>query len=463
MDTSSSLLSVGRGWFSRRALFFKILGVGFLGLLLLIPLGMVRETLNERLGRHQQAVAEITQTWGQAQRLIGPVLVVPFRQRFEHEQWVVVDGNRTREIKVSERTGEAWFLPEQLTVKGTLNPLELTRGIYRTTVYGSTLTVSGGFRRPDFASLGLSEATPQWERARVGVALSDLRGIQGEVTLSWNGQPVVLETGTSVEGLGQGLHRTVDLREIGETVAFSLQLSVNGSDGFSVVPVGRQTEVSFASSWPSPGFQGAFLPVEREVSPDGFAATWKTSHHARAFPQQGMRWDGPAALNATELAEAAFGVRLVDTVTAYRTVERSIKHGVLFIALVFAVFFLFEALGGARLHALNYLLVGVALCLFYLSLLALSEFVPFAPAYGLAAGASTLLIGLYARSVLGGLGRAATISALLGAVYGYLFLVVRMEDFALLAGTAGLFAILAAIMYATRNLRTDPVPPEVTP
>lgn len=159
------------------------------------------------------------------------------------------------------------------------------------------------------------------------------------------------------------------------------------------------------------------------------------------------------------LTGPAFGVRLMDTVTAYRAVERSTKHGVLFITLVFAAFFVFEAVTGRRVHALAYLLVGGALCLFYLALLALSEFVAFGWAYGGAALVSTGLIVAYTRSVMGGTRPALAVGAMLAAVYGYLFMVVRLEDFALLAGTAGLFVLLAAIMFVTRRLVVEPEPP----
>jgi len=460
MDTS--LISAGFAWFARRALFFKVLGVGLLALLLLIPLAMVRGTLDERRGRHEAAVAEITQTWGRSQSLVGPILVVPYRENIATDEWVVVDGRRVKESRIVERLGEAWFLPEQLLVEGELEPQELSRGIFRTTVYTAKVRFSGSFRKPDFTALGLTEATPLWERARVGLALDDPRGIRGEVTLDWGGQALACEAGARLEGFTTGLHRTVDLRNQGDTTAFHVALALNGSGGFAVVPVGRQTEVTLTSPWPSPSFHGAMLPVSRQVDPSGFAATWRSSHHARSFPQQWSATLGEPTRGATALVQAALGVTLVDTVTAYRTVERSIKHGVLFITLVFAAFFLFEVLGGQRLHALNYLLVGAALCLFYLGLLALSEFAGFGVAYLAAAGASTALIGLYARAVLEGARRAWGVTAVLAGVYAYLFLVLRLEDFALLAGTAGLFAILAAIMYATRNLRMDAPRAEVS-
>jgi inner membrane protein len=176
------------------------------------------------------------------------------------------------------------------------------------------------------------------------------------------------------------------------------------------------------------------------------------SHYSRDFPQE---WSTHGAVTAPEAAAVeatAFGVNLVETITAYRTIERAIKYGVLFLALVFAAFFLFETVSRVRLSALNYLLVGAALCLFYLGLLSLSEVVGFTRAYAGAAAASLVLIGLYGRSVLCSDRRALAVSAMLGAVYGYLYFVLQMEDFALLAGTGALFVLLAAVMFATRRL-----------
>jgi inner membrane protein len=217
------------------------------------------------------------------------------------------------------------------------------------------------------------------------------------------------------------------------------------------VPLGRQTTVQLQSPWRSPGFFGAFLPVNREVSDTGFKATWKVSYYGRDFPQQ---WaTSVAGVPAAQVIEgSSFGVNFVESVTAYRTIERAIKYGVLFLGLAFATFFLFETISAVRLNALNYLLVGAALCLFYLGLLSLSEFIGFTAAYVSAAGVSLLTVGLYSRSVLHSGPRAVLVSGMLGGVYGYLYFVLRMEDFSLLAGTAALFALLAAVMFATRRI-----------
>ena len=454
MDSTTTLIDAGRRWLQQRALFFKIIGTGLLGLLLLIPLAMVDSTLQERRQRSIEAVAGITQTWGRAQRLVGPVLVVPYTFQSEEDETTIVDGRRVTGRVVREVAAEAFFLPEQLTVAGNLSPSERRRGIYRTHVYTGTMRLSGQFSSPDWGALGLNldRIRTHWDRARVSLAVSDLRGLRESVALGWGGQTIPLQPGSRWEGFSTGLHAPVTLSADGGQQTFSLELTLNGSESFSVVPLGRETRVSLASPWQDPGFFGAFLPTERTIGPGGFEATWQVSYYGRDFPQQWTDQAGQPRPAMEAFTAAAFGVNLLPAIDAYRTVERSIKYGVLFIALVFTTFFLFEVVLGLRLHALNYLLVGVALCLFFLSLLSVSEFLPFAAAYSIAAAGSIALVGLYSWRVLAGGRRAGLVSALLGGVYGYLYFVLNLEDFSLLAGTVALAAMLAAVMYATRAL-----------
>src|SRR5687768_16578530 len=436
----------------RNATALKLLFVAFLVLVLLAPLHLVESTLHERLARHDGAVATITQTWGKAQRLLGPVLVIPYSFKTETDEWVTgADGRRFREKVRRTQTAEAFFLPEQLDAVGTLDPAERRLGIYSTHVYAATLRLNGRFAAPSFAFTGVASPQPQWDRARVGFAISDLRGTREALVLKWGGTDAPLQPGARLEGFGAGVHAPVKLSSDSAAQDFSLELTLNGSGGISFVPLGRQTMVQLESSWTSPGFSGSFLPVNREVGVDGFKATWKVGYYGRDFPQHwSSNADGAPTTQAIEAA--GFGVNLVEVVTAYRTIERAIKYGILFLGLAFATFFLFESLTALRLNALNYLLVGAALCLFYLGLLSLSEFIGFTPAYVAAAGASLVMVGLYGWSVLRSGWRALLVSGMLSGVYGYLYFVLRMEDFALLAGTAALFALLAAVMYATRRI-----------
>ena len=452
MNVPPPLASLPDRFARRNATALKLLFVAVLVLLLLAPLALVQSTLHERKARHDGAVATITQAWGKTQRLLGPVLVVPYSFTVESEEWVVgPDGRRSREKVTRSQRAEAFFLPEVLDVAGSLEPSARRLGIYSTHVYAATLRLNGRFAAPTLAFTGVANPEPHWDRARVGLAISDLRGTPEALVMKWGAGSVPLQPGARLDGFGPGLHAPLQLTASSGAVDFSLELALNGSGGISFVPLGRQTTVQLASPWAAPGFFGGFLPVSREVRTDGFNATWKVSYYGRDFPQQ---WSsGVSGAPAAQTVEAsAFGVNLVETVTAYRTIERAIKYGVLFLALAFATFFLFETVSGVRLNTLNYLLVGAALCLFYLGLLSLSEFIGFTPAYVGAAALSLLIVGLYSRSVLHSGGRALLVSGMLGGVYGYLYFVLQMEDFSLLAGTAALFALLAAVMYATRRV-----------
>lgn len=468
MDSFTSLVDAGRGWFQRRALFFRIIGIGFFGLILLIPLSLVDSTLGERKRTSQAAIADITGTWGASQRLVGPMLVVPFTYKVETEEWAFVNGERVKDRVSREMVSEAIFLPEQLTVAGSLEPSVRQRGIYTAHVYSAALRVSGRFARPDFAFVepGAQAIEPRWDRARVCLAVSDLRGARESLVLTWDGTDLPLQSGARLDGFATGVHVPVTLAAEGDdTIDFEVNLTLNGSGNFSIVPVGRETRMQLASPWPDPSFNGAYLPTGHEIGAAGFTAAWQVSYYGRNFPQQWTTQPDSSQPEPDAFAAAAFGVSLVPTVDAYRTVERSVKYGVLFLTLVFTTFFLFEATCALQLNALNYLLVGAALCLFFLALLALSEFVPFGLAYALAAAAATGLIGLYSWRVLRHGRRAWLVSAMLGGVYAYLFFVLRLEDFALLAGTVALFAALAAVMYATRNFgaeeaqRAEPIRP----
>jgi inner membrane protein len=269
--------------------------------------------------------------------------------------------------------------------------------------------------------------------------------------VNWNGQARAFAPGARHPLLPAGVHAPLPpLSADAAPGEFSLDLALNGSGVLAFTPVGRQTDVTLRSTWADPGFTGALLPSERKLGPEGFDAAWRVSYYAREYAQQ---WAGDTAAPSREtLAGSAFGVGLVDVVDTYRIVERASKYGLLFIALLFTAFFLFEVLAALRLHVVHYTLVGAALVLFYLGLLSLSEFIPFASSYLAAALASTLLITLYSVSILRGGRRALVIAAALGGIYGFLYFVLQMQDQSLLAGTAALFAVLGLVMFATRKL-----------
>ena len=453
MDAAPKLSGMLKSFMERHAVTFKMMWVMILVLILLIPLGMIRSVLKERIGRRNQAVAGITSTWGNEQMIVGPVLVIPYQYRFKTWKEREVNG-RPERIEVEESAiANAFILPSELIVDGDVTPTRLHRGIYDTVVYESGLDLSGRFPRPDFADLGIAEDDVQWENAAVTLGVSDLRGTGELLKIKVGEQTYTFTPGCRLNGYSSGITaRLPDIQGEWTDLDFQMKLDLKGSRGISFAPVGQQNRVKMTSPWSAPSFRGAFLPAERNVSEQGFDASWSVSWYGRGYPQQSTDQGGGCAFAANTIAPSLFGVDFIVLVDTYRMVERATKYGVLFIALIFAAFFLFEILSALRIHTIQYTLVGAALCLFYLAVLSLSEFIPFAYAYWSGVAASALLIVLYSLKVLGSGRRTTIIAAALLTIYTYLFIVLQMQDYSLLFGTAGLFVVLGIVMYSTRNL-----------
>jgi inner membrane protein len=239
---------------------------------------------------------------------------------------------------------------------------------------------------------------------------------------------------------------------IASDIDFSIPLDFNGSEGIYFAPFGVQNDAALKSNWPDPAFRGAFLPAERSVRPDGFDGKWKVSYYGRDYPQSWTSRTGNDRFSILSVTNSRFGVQLLSILDAYRYVERSIKYRVLFLVLVFTTFFLFEVTARQKIHPFQYLMVGAALCLFYLLLLSISEFIGFSWAYLVAAVAATGLITWYCRFFLGGGARTLMISAGLAGVYTFLYITLRQQDYALLMGAIALFIVLAIVMYVTRKV-----------
>jgi inner membrane protein len=431
----------------------KLFAIGALLGLLWLALLLVDSVRVERLGFRVQAEQEIAQTWGGEQLLAGPVLAVPFTYPAKTVR-EVADARgvpvRTEEI----RTAKAWayFLPSELDVSGRLAPSLRHRGIFTVPVYETQLAVRGRFR-PAPASLGVDGALYDWTKGRIIVGLQFPRGLRSAPVVQWGEQAVTLEPGTPRDGWVDTLEAPVNATAaLADGVGFSLEMTLQGSRRLAVAPVGAQNRVTLKSSWADPSFGGAALPARRTVGPEGFEATWEQSYFGRGYPQQWSDAAGQTAVAYQQIAASVVDVTLLQPVDAYRLVERAIKYGVLFLVLVFANFFLFEVTAKLRIHPLQYMMVGGALVLFFLGYLALSEFVAAGLAYGAAAAASTLLVTGYSASVLKTGRRCLVIGGAVAGTYGYLYFILQLEDYALLAGTAALFALLGVAMWVTRKI-----------
>jgi len=426
----------------RSSQMLRLFSVGLLALLLQIPIAMIGGLVAERQERRQAAVTEVSSKWGNVQSIIGPVLIVPYTYRSTETSASGLQITRTE-------TRNAIFLPEQLRVRGSIDAELRHRGIFSIPVYKVGLTLEGEFTRPSFAELGLEPAGVAWERAQLAIGISDARAIQQETAVTWNGKPVSFLPGTGAftDG-GTGIHAVVGLANGGQRAQFSFPLSLNGSLGVYLTPFTQNTIVELQSNYGHPSFQGNWLPVERSVSDAAFRAKWSIPFLGRNYPQA---WKAEVGMRK-EIDGSRFGVELVNPVDHYRMAERSVKYAGLFILLTFATLWLIEVLAGVRVHPIQYLLLGGALCLFYLLELSLSEHLGFPLAYTVASFSVVALVAGYSVVVLHHIRRALFVIAVVSLLYAYLYILLMNEDYALLIGSVGLFLILAAIMYATRRV-----------
>ncbi len=437
----------------------KLIGVAILALILLIPASMVDSLIWERQNLRDAAISEISGKWGNAQRLAGPVIQVPFSETITT---VLSDGKESQ----STRRGAAYFLPETVEFKGATVSEERYRGIYVAVLYTADVTVKGRFKPFALNRLDVDEAALDWSRATLVFGLSDVRGIDKLSALSFEAQTAEFEPGTPSFGLvPRGFQAPISLSPDFAGGEFSFDLNFRGSSMMAFAPLSAETNVSLQSDWGTPKFTGSFLPDERNIDGAGFGASWKILEVNRPIPQEGTirtgKSDSYAVFNdhrfdkyADDVPQAGvydFGVRFLLPVDEYRKISRSAKYSALFIAATFLTFFFIEVLNGRRLHPVQYLLVGFAVVLFYVLLLSLSEHIGFNWSYL----ASTLMIlGLitgYTSAVLKNRRLTVFVTSILAVLYGFFYSLLQLEDYSLLLGSLGLLLALGAVMYLTRK------------
>ncbi len=423
----------------RGSITLRIITIAILILLLLIPVTMIESLIRERSQLRESVVTEVSSSWSQSQRLAGPILSIPYTYLLE-----------TSDGDLVERTGYAYFLPDALDISGTVSPEVRYRSIYEVVVYTTNLNVSGTFAEPDFSTFDISPENVLWDDAAITVGLPDLRGINDAVTLQWEGQMYAFGPGTATNDIVEsGITTPINLlssdgAEDGR-YSFGFELNLNGSRALHFMPLGQETNVTLQSVWADPSFAGAFLPDERSVSPEGFSATWKVLHLNRNYPQA---WLG----RQHSIAESAFGVRLLMPVDAYQKATRSAKYAIMFILLTFVTFFFIEVMNATRIHPIQYIMIGFALSIFYVLLLSISEHLTFNIAFILSSIAITVLITLYSIVLFKSRRLTLLTAGMLTLMYGFIYTVLQLQDYALLIGSLGLFIVLAAFMYLSRKI-----------
>jgi len=430
-------------------LILKLFVIGVLGLALWVPTAIIGGLVRERSNRRDEVVREVSSTWGQGQVIEGPVLSIPFQVWEESDS-----GSRKRRV--------AWIhqLPDRLDTVGRLEPEIRYRSIYEVVLYLGFLRLEGSFPPLDVEEWEVDPEDVLWERAVLTFAVSDLKGLREVPELSVNGESRLFTPGTGMgpfgDGLGAGmpLEPLVDGAELPQ-VTFEIDVEFAGSESLRFLPTAGQTNVELTAPWPDPSFDGSFLPLSRTVSADGFEAEWRTLALHREVPQRWSTLNQSASDYAGALHNASFGIELLSPVDAYRRTMRSVKYSVLFSLLTFLGFFAVEVGGRSTIHPAQYVIIGFALCLFYTLLLSLSELCTFNLAYLLASAVIVVLVSAYIHGIVRRRSLSLLCTGVLTVVYGSLFVMLQLEELALLMGTALLVVLCGVVMFLTRRLTWD--------
>jgi inner membrane protein len=440
---------------------WKMIAIGSLTLLLLIPLFLVSGIVGERESLSRSVDWDIARTWGEEQTIIGPLLAIPYVETVQKR-------NDKGVLQTENIAGRMYLLPKTLQADIQLNPEIRYRGIYQTLLYTSNIQAEGAYDLTQLKPLETANRRILWEEAFIALHIPHLQGIRSQPEMTLSGAKQEFFPGVhQAHFLNSGLHAPVKLAtaldpEKAKNLPFRLSLSLNGSGSFSIAPVGEQNTFNMNSPWPTPSFIGHGLPDTRTITEEGFSASWEIPYFSRNYDQTFLESNNP--LN--NIQASTVGTSLLIPVDFYKQSQRAVKYGILFIVLTFATFFLFEVLCRQPVHPFQYLMVGCALVLFFLLLISLSEVIQFAWAYVVASVAIVMTITLYSKTMLGRISRSAplVLGALLAALYGYLYILLQLEDLSLLFGSIGLFVVLAVIMYVTRNINWyHEHPPEKEP
>ncbi len=455
---------------SRHATALKVVVIGVLILLLLIPLSMISSLIYERLDTKRSAELEITSKWSGEQIVTGPIIVIPYFQ----------------EIKLKDKSElvrkSLLLLPCEINVLADAKVEKRKRGIYDVSLYRSDVELTGILSLDNLAKTGVKLEQMYLGEARLILGISDLKGIRESVIMQLGNKEYNFEPGIPAENLYTGDNGTSDKyyydRDIQTSspnlstgllsaglnvkldslamdglvqgsIPFTINLYLNGSQGLFIVPIGKTTTATVQSDWVTPSFGGDFLPESYDVSDNGFSAKWKVIDLNRSF---GQTVDADNATVINQMATSAFGVKFIQSVDQYQQNKRGVKYAILIILLTFVVVFFIEVLKKKKVNPFQYLLVGLALVLFYSLLLSLSEIWGFNLAYIVAAVMTTGLIVLHMSSILRNRKLGLFIGAMLTFLYLFVFILIQMESYALLVGSIGLFCILAVIMYFSKKL-----------
>lgn len=441
----------------RESVMIKLLSIGVLMLILMIPSLWIQDLISERQNRADEVTSEVAGKWASHQTITGPVLMIPYKQIETVKEWT----GGVEHSRLVETTHKAYFLAEDLTFDGKVSPEVLHRGIFDVAVYDSKVKINARFADVNFGKWNIPDNQVRWNDAALLIGVTDMQGIHEIPKVRSGSRSFESESAAGI-GLNTGYKtdynsNTAYNDATGFVVPFDwngrddvvkdfeIELDIKGSSQLYFTPAGKTTSVTVSGNWPSPSFDGNILPITREVSASGFSATWKVLSFNRPIADQWV--DMAQSLGGTE-----FGVRLYIAADQYQQSMRTAKYDALIILLAFMALFLVEITRGVRIHPFQYILVGVALSVYYTLLLSISEHVGYNIAYAISSVATIVLLAMYSMTFFRSKALVAMFSAVMAFFYLFIFVIIQAEDFSLLIGSIGLFAIIAVVMYFSRNI-----------
>ncbi|WP_339752263.1 cell envelope integrity protein CreD [uncultured Winogradskyella sp.] len=427
----------------------RMLIVGILVMVLLIPLTYVNILIEERAYRQQDVVGEINNKWGNEVMIYGPVLKLPYKTFTETSTYNEKTKAYIKETKT--HINYAYFFPETLNTDAKVESKSLHLGNFESAVFTSNMALDGDFNTIDLKSKGIKDENVIWNEATMIYKTTNLKGIKTEMAIQINGNTYPFETTFNENNRKNQLDQleTGFLNEdtFKSNFNYNMKVTYDGSKQIKLIPVGKTTTMSMVSNWADPGFIGNYSPNDetRSITEDGFNADWKVLSINRAFSQIYLN-------KIPNLSQFAFGTKFVVLVDEYQKSERSAKYGFLVIGLTFLLFFLIQTLSKINIHPFQYLMIGLALVMFYTLLVSISEHSNFLKAYLIAGVSVVLLITLYSKSILKTIKFPAFIGFSLTALYAFIYIIIQLENYALLVGSIGLFIILAIVMFVSRKI-----------
>ncbi|WP_448137418.1 cell envelope integrity protein CreD [Sphingobacterium siyangense] len=452
----------------------KLFVIFFLSLILLIPLALISDLIEERKNREQEVSDGITLNWGKDQVISSPVLAIPYRET------IPLSADKAEKSNLREELKWIFVLPKTSNIATDITPQHLARGIYNTVVYNSNITLEGSFDKISLEKLEVPHEQIDWKGSKLIFGIQDFKGLGKRPSLNWDGNELTFDPDfNNLKLFTQNLVCPISLDPQKTDNRFKIKLNLKGSKSLNFLPLSDQTNIQAKGNWANPSFTGAFLPSKRNTETSNFSASWEIPSFSRKLPQQ---WTGDARpiyqfdnnlengnegneqkaaqTGTTTLASAnnlldntdMITINFLPDINNYQKTTRVAKYGILVIILTFTSLLFTEVIKKKRIHIIQYILIGAAMVLFYTLLLALSEHIGFNLAYLTASVATVMLIGSFIKSITKDQKSALLLSSILALFYLFIYILMQLRDYSLIAGTIGIFIILAILMRVSTKI-----------